>query len=591
MRKRVLALLLALSMVFAVPVSAAQDDVVIVLDPGHGGIDCGTKYEYDGAEVWESTLNLAIAVACRDYLEANYENVRVYLTREEDIKVSLDERVTFADLKNADYMLSIHINSSTGAPHGALALVPRGHYRPAQAVASVTTAEAILEELEALGLYNRGSRYELGSSRYPDGSYVDSFAVIRGCVYENIPCAIMEHAFLDNESDYRNFLSTPEQLAALGRADARGLAKTLGLQEKETPDLPQEPEPPVEPEEPTFPFRDVTEGAWYYEAVYYAWAEGLMDGISADQFGPSRKANRAMVVTLLYRLANPDLVYDGSTFADVESGSWYHAPVEWAMEYGITTGVSGTQFAPGRNVIREQFVTFLHRYAGNPEPSSLPVQFSDWDRVSRYAQTPMAWAVEEGLITGYNDGTLMPLRELNRAELAVLMQRFHLWLLDHQEDVPLKWTLPTKEVNLYLGESLDLALRNQYGDLAQPEWIPDDEGIVAITDATVTALGEGSTVLRCHWFGQDFECPVTVTEKIITWSISHTDVTIKVGESFNLRLRSSEGETAVVDWIPSKTGFVSISGNKITGQAKGTVTVSCQFRGETYKCIVRVKSS
>ena len=50
MRKRVMALLLALSMVFAVPVSAAQDDVVIVLDPGHGGIDCGTKYEYDGAD-------------------------------------------------------------------------------------------------------------------------------------------------------------------------------------------------------------------------------------------------------------------------------------------------------------------------------------------------------------------------------------------------------------------------------------------------------------------------------------------------------------------------------------------------------------
>ena len=68
-------------------------------------------------------------------------------------------------------------------------------------------------------------------------------------------------------------------------------------------------------------------------------------------------------------------------------------------------------------------------------------------------------------------------------------------------------------------------------------------------------------------------------------------MTIKVGDSFNLRLKSSEGETASVSWSASKSGYVTISGNKITGKAKGTVTVSCEYEGQTFKCIVRVKSA
>ena len=104
-------------------------------------------------------------------------------------------------------------------------------------------------------------------------------------------------------------------------------------------------------------------------------------------------------------------------------------------------------------------------------------------------------------------------------------------------------------------------------------------------------MGEGTVLLSCEWDGQYFDCFVTVEEKTVTWSISHTDVTIKVGESFNLRLKSSEGETASVNWSASKSGIVSVSGNRITGKKSGTVTVSCEFGGKTYKCIVRVKGA
>jgi hypothetical protein len=132
---------------------------------------------------------------------------------------------------------------------------------------------------------------------------------------------------------------------------------------------------------------------------------------------------------------------------------------------------------------------------------------------------------------------------------------------------------------------------NQYGETVSPVWEPDCEGVVEINGTTVTAVGEGTVLLRCEWDGQYFDCFVTVEEKVVTWSISHSDVTIKVGESFNLRLRSSEGETASVTWKAGKSGIVSISGNKITGKSTGTVTVSCEFEGVTYKCTVRVKSA
>ena len=656
---RLLALLLVLALLPAVPV-AAEENVVIVIDPGHGGVQSGCELKYDGVLVSESVLCLKIANYCRDYLLEHYENVEVLLTREEDEDIELSDRVAFAAEQGADYMLSIHLNADEGYARGALGLVPRGKYRPEQAEASIATAEAILQELEALGLQNRGTTYTLGTNRYPDGTYVDGLAIIRGCVRKNIPVTLMEQCFMDNEDDYREFLSSEEKLRALGEANALGLARSLGLREHRVPSSADEGDTP---------FEDVLVGAWYYDDVTYVWEEGLMQGISDTQFGPFLTANRAMVVTLLYRMDGAELCPEESSFEDVPAGSWYHAPVEWALENGITTGVSETRFAPGRNVIREQFVTFLHRYAGEPEPAALPEELADWDTVSAYACNAMAWAVETGLLKGYEDGTIRPLRQLNRAELAVLMHRFHRWLLHERGELiyewtqseygkelfvgesfrltltnqfgetanPVwavdcegvvqiegdtvtaigpgtaliwcewdgqyfeclvevtekisQWTLSPTEAALFVGDSFELTLTNQYGESAQPEWTADCAGVVELDGTTVTAIGPGTALLRCEWEGQIFECQVEVTEKVHTWSISHEDVTIKVGESFYLKLKNEDGETASVSWSASKSGYVSISGNKITGKARGTVTVSCKFEGKTYSCIVRVKSA
>ena len=576
---RWLSLLLAAALVLAVPVTAVQEDVVILLDPGHGGMDSGAAVEYDGAEVWESTLCLKIAQYCRDYLEEHYTNVQVHLTREEDKKVTLEERVAMAVELEADYLLSLHLNCDKGQAQGALALVPQGKYHPEQARASIATAEAILLELEELGLTNLGTVVKPGDDRYPDGSRTDAFAIIRGGVRHNIPSIILEHAFLDNESDYRNYLSTEEQLAALGRADALGLAKTLGLEERRS----------TSAELGDTPFEDIQAGEWYYDAVTYVWEWGLMQGVTDTQFAPANPANRAMVVTLLYRMDGAELAPEESTFSDVEPDSWYHPAVEWAYANGITNGATETEFAPGRNVVREQFVTFLHRYAGEPEPMELPEYFADWQSVSGYAQNAVAWAVEEGLLTGYSDGTVCPARELNRAELAVLMHRFHVWQLHENGELDYEWTQNVCEMALYPGEWFRLTLTNQIGTQAEPEWTADCEGVVQIDGNIITAVGEGTALLSCEWDGNFYDCFVEVLPEPVIWTISHEDVTVKVGETFRLRLRSSSGETAQVDWTASKDGIVAIDGNSITGKARGTVTIACEHEGQTYSCTVRVK--
>ena len=340
------------------------------------------------------------------------------------------------------------------------------------------------------------------------------------------------------------------------------------------------------------PFADVPLGTWYTEAVRYVWENGLMNGVSDTEFSPGMTASRAMVVTILYSLDGAELYPGESSFEDVPVGAWYHAPVEWALENGITSGFSETEFGPERNVIREQFVTFLYRYAGSPEPESGEQGFADWEQVSGYARPAMAWAVEAGIVSGYDDGTVKPHRELNRAELAVMMQKFHRWLLHDRGELVYEWTQSVTDAQLYVGDSFELTLVNQFGEQADALWEADCEGVVEVDGTTVTAVGEGTALLSCEVDGEFFSCFVEVAEKEqVTWSISHTDVTIKVGESFYLKLRSSEGETASVSWSANKSGYVSISGNKITGKKAGTVTVSCTHEGVTYKCIVRVKSA
>ena len=100
-------------------------------------------------------------------------------------------------------------------------------------------------------------------------------------------------------------------------------------------------------EAPDLPFSDVTESDWFYDAVTYAYENGLMDGVGAGLFAPNSETTRAQLVTILYRLEGEPAVSGDLPFTDVEAGTWYTNAVLWAAQNGIVNGVSDTEFAPG----------------------------------------------------------------------------------------------------------------------------------------------------------------------------------------------------------------------------------------------------
>ena len=116
-------------------------------------------------------------------------------------------------------------------------------------------------------------------------------------------------------------------------------------------------------------FDDVPGDQWYAEAVEWAEAEGIMNGVADGRFDPAGGVTRAMFVAILYRMAGSPAAPEsgwGYAYADVDSSAWYAVPVYWARLNGVADGVSDTQFNPTGSITREQLVTMLWRYSGSP---------------------------------------------------------------------------------------------------------------------------------------------------------------------------------------------------------------------------------
>ena len=169
-------------------------------------------------------------------------------------------------------------------------------------------------------------------------------------------------------------------------------------------------------------FADCT-GAWYHEAVDFTVSEGLMQGIGDGKFAPNDTMTRAMMVTVLYRMAGEPEVSGPSSFKDVPEGQWYSDAIAWAQDNGIVLGVLADKFAPNDCVTREQIATILWRYEGTPEAKADMTAFKDADKISEYAEDAMNWAVSEGIFQGDN-GNLKPTAFATRAEFACMIMRY-----------------------------------------------------------------------------------------------------------------------------------------------------------------------
>lgn len=170
-------------------------------------------------------------------------------------------------------------------------------------------------------------------------------------------------------------------------------------------------------------FTDLDSTRWYHEGVDFVLENSYMKGTGATTFKPNSSANRAMFVTILYRMAGTPAAGE-CKFDDVPANTWYTDAVSWAVENNITQGYGNNQFGPLKQITREQIATFLYRYAGSPETNGSFDKFTDADKVSSFAETAMQWAVENEIIQGKGDNTLAPASAATRAEIATMIMRF-----------------------------------------------------------------------------------------------------------------------------------------------------------------------
>lgn len=165
----------------------------------------------------------------------------------------------------------------------------------------------------------------------------------------------------------------------------------------------------------TLPFVDVTDGDWFYDYIEYAYDNKLMNGMSETEFAPNTAMSRAMLVTILYRLAGSPEVVTTET-------EWYSAGQTWAMEKAISDGTNMTD-----EITREQLAAMLYRYAGmigaDTTASGDITIFTDAESVSEYATDAVAWAVANELVNGMGDGTFAPQSSATRAQVAAIFTR------------------------------------------------------------------------------------------------------------------------------------------------------------------------
>ena len=171
------------------------------------------------------------------------------------------------------------------------------------------------------------------------------------------------------------------------------------------------------------PFLDVNETHFYHTPVIWALKNGITNGVDAEHFGPMGVCNRAQVVTFLWRAAgSPEPQSTENPFNDVVQGSFYENAVLWAVEKGITNGLTADTFGPNTVCNRAQVVTFLHRANGSPEPERADSPFTDVAEGSFYEKAVL-WALENNVTTGASDTTFNPNGQCLRAQVVTFLYR------------------------------------------------------------------------------------------------------------------------------------------------------------------------
>ena len=429
---------------------SSGDWLFITLDPGHGGVDGGAQNVVDGKTYSEADIALKIAYAMKAELET-YKNVVVSMTRTDAAgskyttpSGNVDKRVKFAVENSADLLVSLHLNATEtkNAAKGACILVTNGNYLPEIAEQEYAIASNILMHLNRLGITTHDSgdgglvKRNSSDRTNPNGTVADYYGIVYYGLQEKLPSILIEHCFVSNNSECRQFLSTDEKIAAIGVADALGIVDYYGLEKKDG----TEPDAPI--------ILTDYRNHWACESIDAAIAAGWIYGYEDHTFRPEVPLTRAMFVTMLGRLSGADLTqYSGSAFPDVDASSYYAQHVQWAVQAGVIDGFEDGTFRPDENITREQMACIMTRYlrslnpdiAYSGEPGSYNIQ--DLNSIGEWALDDVLFCYEAGLLNGRGN-VFAPKAGATRAEACTVLIR----LADYAEahSAPAQPEVPTE---------------------------------------------------------------------------------------------------------------------------------------------------
>lgn len=297
-------------------------------------------------------------------------------------------------------------------------------------------------------------------------------------------------------------------------------------------------------------FVDVSDSSWYSSSVEYCYKHNLMNGVGGAFFAPEQATNRAMLVTVLYRIDGEPAVGAGVSFADVPAGAYYAAPVVWARAHGVVYGTTDTTFAPGDDITREQMVTIIYRYASYrgvdvTEQANLS-GFSDYLQVSKYAVEAMQWAVAVGLITGTSATTLEPHAPTTRAQCAAVIWRFDEWMRTAQK-----------------GTVYDVTDYGVVGDGATDDTEAINNVIAAAPEGSTVYFPDGTYLVSASggiapgkWVDMNHNPGI--------WVDSKTDIKLLLSDDATIRLAPTDEKGSHVLLIYNSTG-ITVRGGHIEG--------------------------
>lgn len=342
--------------------------LVIVVDPGHGAkktatsaYDCGAVGP-TGAQ--EDHINLAIALSLRDKLVA--QGAKVIMTRESNLSgvLGLTDRVNIANHNNADLFVSVHCNSIENSPSSG---------GTSTWYSTFGSDAGLLAARKSLGTYIQAQLVaNLGIRNY--GLREGDFTVINRTT---MPAVLVESAFISNPQEEAR-LKTPEFRDKVAASIAAGLSDYV----INTYDG----------------FYDVI-NHWAKGAVEYVAEKGIFNGTTPTTFSPELDMTRGMLATVLYRMAGSPAA-SPSSFSDVKSSTYYANAIGWAAAKGVVDGIGDNKFAPDASITRQELVTMFHRYA-NAMGLTLPAvqgdsvtKYSDYGSVSKYAAAAVEWVIK-----------------------------------------------------------------------------------------------------------------------------------------------------------------------------------------------------